>query len=182
MERDFRRVSEVGQGRERWVRRASVVVLVACMAGVSVTLGLVRQSVLSPDGRTGYHVGERTDVPAEWLGSGGTLFVFLRSDCAASQANAGLLAGIQSDIPSNIRVVAVVPARSGDGELEFAERAGFDRGRIRTADFESLRLRVVPTLLLLDREGIVQMERIGTAQTTGQAELAAELSRLAPAL
>ncbi|MCC7043405.1 MAG: hypothetical protein IT183_06060 [Acidobacteria bacterium] len=147
-----------------------------------MTLGLGRQSLLRADGRTGYHVGERTDVPAEWLGTGGTLLVFLRSDCAASQANAGLLAGIQSDIPSNISVVAVVPARSGDEEIAFAARAGFDRGRIRTADFESLRLRVVPTLLLLDREGIVQLERIGTPQTTGQAELASELSRLASTL
>jgi hypothetical protein len=157
-------------------------VLTACLAVLVVTLGLVRQSVLSVDGKTGYHVGERADLPGEWLGSGGTLFVFLRSDCAASQANAGLLAGIQSELPSDISVVAVVPTRSGDEEITFAEGAGFDRARIRTADFESLRLRVVPSLVLLDRDGIVRMERIGTAQTTGRAELTSELRRLAPAL
>ena len=168
---------------ERWVRSASVCVLVACLATVTLTTGLIRRAISSQEGKTGYRVGVRVDVPPEWLrGDGCTLLVFLRSDCLASQTSAGLLPQMRREIPVGIEVVAVVSTRGGDREVAFAESAGFERAHVRTANFDLLRLQAVPALLLLDRNGVVKMERLGTSQQTGRVDLAAELSRLAPAL
>lgn len=154
---------------EQWVRGASLLVVAACLVAVCATAGAVRRAVLNEDGRTGYWVGDRVDLPLEWFrGSGATLLVFLRSECPASQALASLLPQMRHDVPAGVEVMAVVSGRSGDTDVAFAEAAGFERQQIRTVDFESLHLRVVPTLLLIDRNGVVKMERIGAPPQAGQ--------------
>lgn len=167
---------------ERWIRVVSALVLAACLTVVGVTVGAVRRSVVSPDGRTGYHVGDQVDVPTEWFrGAGSTLLVFLRSDCPASQALVKLLPEMRRDVPAGIDVVAVVSARAAEKEIAFAEAAGFGRQQIRTVDFQSLHLKLVPTLLLTGRDGVVKMERLGTSQRQGEIDLPSELSRLVAA-
>jgi hypothetical protein len=145
---------------ERRARGVSLVLLAACLLTLASTAVGVRIALLDHDGRTGYHVGERVDLPADWFrGDSLTLLVFVRSDCSASRLAVDRLVDARRTLPQGIRLVAVVGDRTD--ELNFALAAGFERSSIRTADFAALRLRRVPSLLLVDSEGVVQIERLG---------------------
>lgn len=164
---------------DRRIRQASLLLAGVCLLVVGLTATALRLAVSDPDGRTGYVVGDRVDLPADWFeGTDDTLLVFLRSDCAASQAFAVLLPELRSRIPDRVQVLAVVSDASPAREASFAESAGFERTAVRMADFESLQLRVVPTLVLVDRHGQVKAERLGTSLGAGRVDLLAELSGL----
>ena len=161
-------------------RRVSMALLCGCALLVGLTLVGVGRASADRTGVTGYLQGEPVDLPSEWFsgtGRGDTLFVFLRSDCAASQAFVAALSELRSALPVGVALRAVVSDEVPDREIAFAETAGFGRASILTVDFSSLRLRVVPSLVLVGSTGVVKMERLGAGD--GRVDALATLPRVA---
>jgi hypothetical protein len=166
---------------DSWIRRGSLAILGSCVLVVALTLAGIARAADDESGATGYRVNELVDVPADWFrGRQNTLLVFLRSDCAASQAVAARLRAVRADLPINVQMVAVVSDAS-EREIAFAESAGFQRSETRTVDFHTLRLRVVPAVVLVDVVGSVKGESLATPRGVGEDETVAfrELSSLA---
>lgn len=164
---------------DRRIRQASLLLAGMCLLVVGLTATALGLAVSNRDGRTGYVVGDHVDLPPDWFGgTDSTLLVFLRSDCAASQALAVMLPELRAQIPDGVQMLAVVSDASPAREASFAESAGFERTAVRMADFESLQLRVVPTLVLVDRHGQVKAERLGTLRGAERVDILAELSEL----
>ena len=160
---------------DRWIARASVAVVLGSVLVVAVTLASLGRAVERQGGLTGYRVGDVVDLPLGWFRtSGQTLVVFLRSDCPASQSLAAAMPDLLRRLPVGVAVLAVVSDTLPERELAFAQAAGFEPQSIRTAPFHRLKLRRVPTLALIDRDGRVTMARL-----PDETEVLAETSSLA---
>lgn len=144
-------------------RRVSFGVVAICATVLITTLAAV--SYRSTGGTavgTGYNIGEQLDVAHNWNSAGPeTLVFFLRSDCPASAEMARHLADLFSAGGLSGHVRAVVSDALRDRETAFATAAGFERSAIEFVDFRRLRLQVVPSLVVVDREGRVKLERAG---------------------
>ncbi|ODS57014.1 MAG: hypothetical protein ABS36_05805 [Acidobacteria bacterium SCN 69-37] len=152
----------------RWIRRLSLALCVICVLAVAGTAVALRRTASDTSGASGYRVGDRIDLPAEWFaGAASTTVVFMRSDCSASQALAERLAEGRPRIASGARVLAVVPGTSTQ-EIDFAVEAGFDRAAVRTAEFQQMKLRVVPAVVTVDAAGTVTREALALAGADGQ--------------
>lgn len=164
------------------VRRVSFVLLGACLLVLAVTLAGIGRASSDRNGLTGYRTGEVVDVARD--GNGGadrpSLLVFLRSDCAASQMLVASLSELKAALPGGVEMLAVVSREGADREVAFAEAAGFARAAVVTADFRALRLRVVPSLVLVDGAGVVRFERLGAG--SGWSDALAGLPRAANGL
>jgi hypothetical protein len=138
---------------------------------VALTALLVSRSSAGPDGATGYRIGDPIDFLGVTEGSRReTLYVFLSSDCGASQSIVAGLKAALADLEHRVGVVAVV-GRAAPSELLFAESAGFGAERVRVVDFRTLQLRVVPSLVLVGSDGRVKMERVATTLLGPDAEV-----------
>lgn len=143
-------------------RRASFGGLAICATVLITTLAAVSyQSAYAVVG-TGYNIGEELDVAREWNGTEpDTLVFFLRSDCLASAEVARNLANRFSAGALSAPVRVVVSDAFRDRETAFATAAGFDLSAIHFTDFGHLKLQLVPSLVVVDREGRVTFERAG---------------------
>jgi hypothetical protein len=157
------------------VRRTSLTVLCLCVFLVGLTLAGVGLASVDRTGFTGYRQGEVVDLPSDsFVGRGDTLLVFLRSDCAASQALVASLSDVRASLPAGVRLRAVVSNDVAHSESTFAAAAGFERSSIVSVDFRALRLRVVPSLVLVNHSGVVKLERVGAG--AGRHEALAAMS------
>jgi hypothetical protein len=151
---------------DRRVRLVSCGVLVACVSLIAVTATALAWKSQGNGVVSGYEVGGQIDVPSDWLAEDRpTLLVFLRSGCAASRRFLAELAS-RSDLGgfnTPTRLVLPVTETLAESDIELAGAAGFETPAIRTVDFSALRLKVVPSLVLVGRDGRVMQESGGTA-------------------
>lgn len=126
-----------------------------------------------PPGPT-YVVGDRIDLPETIHESSPlTLLLFTRAGCGACQAAksafARLVVGLR-DRPS-VRTLMIVREGSEPEEREYLRAIGLDENRLVGVDFRNLRLRRVPTMVLVDRRGEVRYSLEGAPTALNQEEL-----------
>lgn len=145
------------------LRRIATAAALACVAVVAVTIAAVAfpslrsRLGLVPSTPPSYRVGERIDVPARFYEEAPhTLFVFVRSNCAACQSAKPALERIADTFRQAMTPVLVIStgARATDG-IGYAAEIGVERTSVLALDVSTLRLRVVPTIVLVNRAGEV---------------------------
>jgi len=119
-------------------------------------------------------VGERIDLPATIHESFPlTLLLFTRAGCGACQtaqpAFASLVGGLRDR--SSIRTLMIVREGTEPEEREYLRAIGLDEDRLIGVDFRNLRLRRVPTMVLVDRHGEVRYSLEGVPTALNQEEL-----------
>lgn len=98
--------------------------------------------------------------------------MFVRSDCSACQGSAPVfrkIAGRLSDTPTPMYLITS-GARSDD-EARFTQQVGIAADRLVMLNFSSLRLQVVPTLVVVDQQGTVIYASEGPPSDQQQEEL-----------
>jgi hypothetical protein len=108
----------------------------------------------------GYSIGEVVDLPPSWLSTSGfTAVLFLRHSCPSCQAASPHLQHlIRQARTGSVSVIAVIGHSAASQDREFARDLGVPDQQVREADVRRLRVRTVPTLLLVAPGGqIVQL-------------------------
>lgn len=165
--------------RDRYLPRIAIGFI--CLALVSVsTTAMVgwwqsRSAALKP----AYALGETLDVPPSlYAGAEQTLVIFVRESCSVCRAEADGLAKIAAtlkELPSPLPTVVVTG--SNDVEADSAFARSFGQIRHEHVAFSRLKLQVVPTIVLVDRQGTVLYAREGRSKTT---DVIGELMRRIP--
>ena len=171
---------------DRLIDRAAIgasIVLLAIFAGTLGTLIWPRISGavgIQPKPQLAYETGTAIDTPPEWYqGAPYTLLLFARASCTACQSAEPFFKRLIHDIGSTIRVVLVTSAGEADQDAKYARDLGLASQAIRTAT-PGLKVRVTPTLVLVDRQGTVVETWEGVGPPDKQTQIAESLtSRLA---
>jgi thiol-disulfide isomerase/thioredoxin len=133
---------------------------------------------------TSYTVGERVDVPASvYESSRVTLLIFARSTCSACQSAKPAFAAIamQVDAIPEAGVRVVTSSSGGRDERAYARDLGLTDTQFVTISFDGLRLKVVPTVILVDQRGVVRFTSEGVPSAAQRDELLAAARALASA-
>lgn len=176
-----------------WIR-------LAAMATVGTSSLVLLGSVLllrSPDlraavgterggGKAGYLVGDIVDVPSEFFSDAQfTVLIFANSTCGACQANAPLYARLTAELKDPSSRVRLVGLQSDRGLGDYASRTGVVAERVTALSepaLDALKLRAVPTVLLVNRKGTILLESVGRKETVeGEQFLEALRTRVATA-
>jgi len=162
-----------------WGRLATGVTI-ACALVLAGTLALffspalrARLGLGAPVGPA-YVAGDRIDLPAELYGATpATLFIFARSTCSSCQRAQPVLAAAVHALRATPGVaIRLVPTRAPDAdELGYARAIGLREADVTPVTMAQLRLRVVPTVVLVDREGRIRFSVEGVLSETQEAEL-----------
>jgi len=164
---------------DRLIRRLSTVGIVVCVAAVALTVAsLAFPSLRSrlgfqPKRLPSYSAGERIDLPKDFYASSRlTLIVFARSTCGACQAAQPKLAAIASELAgSSIPTVLVTSGAASEQERSFATAMGIDDRHVVPFDLSTLRLQVVPTVVLVNTQGDVLFAMEGIPSDEQQQQL-----------
>jgi hypothetical protein len=133
---------------------------------------------------TAYVVGQSIDVPSHWYhGSRLTLIMFARGSCQGCEKSIPVVSNVVAELRRHAGIRLVLAA-TGD-ELPVTKtlgaRLGFSEPEIiplPVADQQRMKLRVVPTILALDRQGSIRVLAEGLQQVQ-RSGLADELIALA---
>lgn len=161
------------------VRRLATSVTLFCVALVACTLvvaafpGLRARLGLVVIETPSYAVGDQIDVPASMYDVRPlTVLLFARSTCGTCESAAptfsAMLAPVHLNQQGAIRLIST-GANQVD-ELAYARRIGLDDADMQTLDVKGLRLRLVPTLLVVDRRGVVRYASEGVPPPVQQDE------------
>jgi len=117
-----------------------------------------------------YAVGQSFDVPAiVYSTTDRTLVVFASGTCSACLKSAQALSGLFTDFrDSPTRVVLVTPATMAADQEAFVQGLGVPASQHLTMNTSGLRLKVVPTTVLVDRLGTVLYAREGLIDDAGR--------------
>jgi hypothetical protein len=120
-----------------------------------------------------YVAGDRIDVPASWYGRAPqTLIVFARASCGACQNAQPFLKALAGTVTSHGGAVMIAGHRDtpkDDGD--FAASLGLGAGTFTTFP-AGLRVRRTPTLVLVDRAGVILAAWEGVGPPEQQREIA----------
>jgi len=163
---------------DKFVGQAATAVTVGCVAVVAITVSVLavpslRAKLGFPASPTSYAVGERVDVPAAlYQGSSPTLLVFARNSCSACQRGKPVFARVTRELrDQSVNVVVVTSQAHREDEIPYARDLGLDEGHVIGIDLSSLRLKVVPTLVLVDGQGQVRFTSEGVISPTQEQDL-----------
>jgi hypothetical protein len=129
---------------------ATIIVLVT--PSIRATLGL------TPSIQPGYVQGDRIDVPARvYESSPYTVIVFARSNCPVCQRVKPWLAQMTASVQRQTaaRVVMVATNAGLDEEVAFGREIGLGQEQVVLLPSQALRVKLVPTVVLVDRRGEV---------------------------
>jgi hypothetical protein len=164
--------------------RLTVAAAVASLVLVAVTaIVLARPDLRDAMGlgpAPAYAAHSRIDVPPEvYRTSPYTLVVFARSTCAVCRSSVPFLATlVRKAAASGVAVRLMSSAPVAPDERAFAETWGLDPAAIIGVDLRSMRVKHVPTVVLVDREGEIHFAREGAIPAAAQDELLNRLSSL----
>ena len=150
--------------------------MLAAKPGLRAKLGLGPRATLS------YAVGDRIDVPASVYDAAPvTILLFARSTCGVCQRAAPTFAAMFGSARANPRssIRLISNGASHEDEVSYAHRVGLGEADMRAVDVTPLRLRLVPTLVLLDRQGTVRYASEGVPTAAQQDEFARVLKTMA---
>lgn len=164
------------------MRRAVRFVVTALAATLTATLILAS----SPDLRRhasgiasspgGYRVGASIDVPARYYtGKEKTVIIFARHNCPACKSAAPMIRDLIIHARESAGTSTVFLATTNDAleEQAFAASIGIPALGVAVASewySSSARLRAVPTVVVVDRAGIIQFVHVGAAEPDGTRE------------
>jgi hypothetical protein len=103
-----------------------------------------------------YDEGDRIDVPSPlYARSDVTALLFVRSNCAVCQDTKPLYAEVIRELRTlpGAAILAVIRRPVQGEDTAYAAELGLDATEYAAIDFTSLRLRRVPTLVIVDRTG-----------------------------
>jgi len=125
-----------------------------------------------------YRVGDRVDVVSSlYASSPRTLLLFARSNCAACQRSEPFhQAAIAAAQQAHTTVALLTPTADPEGEATYAARLGLTRDQVHHIEPGSIRLRTVPTLMLVDSEGRIHDVWFGAADAATEATVLARLA------
>lgn len=167
---------------DRALRFGAGAVIVALLAIVSLTSLVLsnpswRERARRQLGWMAYfEVGSASDLPAEWhQGAKPTVVIFVSGTCQACQQSAPFHRYLRSSAgAAGLRVVTALTSMSDDPSAYAATESLSDRD---VAKFDSTgsRLRVVPTILIVDRNGDVLEKKEGVLPEAEQHALTARV-------
>jgi thioredoxin-related protein len=163
--------------------RVAIALAVAAVAIVGATAILIARPDLRARfglAREAYAVDQVVDVPhAIYDSSSYTLLIFARSTCEVCQRSAGFLrrlAGETAVAGGTVRLVSSTPVV--ESELAFARGLGLVDGQVAPVDLRTLRLRRVPTIVLVDRHGAIHYALEGAVPASDQEDVIKRLISL----
>jgi len=162
--------------RARRVALAVMVGSVLVLAGTGVvgwTPALAKKLGWSPAATASYVRGEIIDVPrAVFERDEHTLVVFASSTCGACVRSRGAFRAVASDLRgSATRLVLLTPASMRSCQQAFAGARGLEANEHLAIDLSKLRVRSLPTVVLVDRTGRVLYAKEGLIDSEGQAAI-----------
>ena len=165
--------------RDALLGRVALLFAAACVSVVAATvlmfaLPAVRDYLSGRPSSIAYVEGDVIDLHRSTYGSNAnTVFLFSRSSCAACQASKPVMTAIVADLARlpDVHVVLVTGGGSPEEERVFAVELGIDSSDIHPIDLTGLRVRVVPTMVLVDRTGRILMAREGRLTETDRIDI-----------
>jgi hypothetical protein len=119
---------------------------------------------------TAYTVGEPSGVPVAWhIDTPYTLILFARSTCAACERSKPLHQRLITDNASraDLRVMLATPDPLAR-ELDYGRALGLADARVIHIETPTVKVKTVPTLLLVNRYGVVVATREGVLDDAEQ--------------
>ena len=162
---------------ERFIARFAVLLAVACVTVVGATVLAVRSPALRTHLGLGrppaYRVDAQIDVPDRlYRSSSHTLFIFARSSCAACQAAKPTFAALADRLRrASSDVVLITGGADARDEAAYASDLGLDASHLVPMNLSALRVKLVPTLVLVDQGGRVVYSIEGVPTDADQARL-----------
>ena len=162
---------------ESLIARSAVALIVSAVAVLGATAGIGFWQARVSATSVSYEPGRAIDVPADlFSGAERTLLVFVRESCAVCQAEAPNIARVASSLKAQA-VPTVVLTGSSEAKAEQLFAGQFGNVRHEHLAFSTLRVKTVPTLVLVDRQGTVLFSQEGRSKTVNVME---ELIRRIP--
>jgi thioredoxin-related protein len=112
----------------------------------------------------------------DWSQSDRTLLLALSTTCRFCAESAPLYQRLQQDKPKNVRLLAVLP-QSIDDSQKYLTKLGLNVPEVAQAPLISIGVRATPTLILIDKNGIVNKSWVGKLPDAEAAKVLAELSQ-----
>lgn len=148
--------------RDVVIRRIATAVALACAATVALTIAAAAHPTirarlgLVPVRVPAYRAGERIDAPPRvYTSSPLTVLLFIRGNCPTCQRSQPVFKSLADRLAATpARMVLVTDTRRPE-DAAYASAIGIDSSGVAPLDFSALRLKSVPTLVLVDREGRV---------------------------
>jgi hypothetical protein len=165
------------------VGRASLIISWCAVTVVVMSVLLLQMPRLAswlgagPD-PVAYDRGDRIDLPPElYAASDFTALLFVRSDCVVCQETKTLYAEVVRELKTvpGAGILAVIGAPRRDDDTSYAEELGLDATESASVEFTSLRLRRVPTLVIVDRAGSIIRSWEGAPPLAEQHDFAASV-------
>ena len=166
-----------GVGRVAFWATAISVVVVAFTAALVVFPDLRTVFGVGAPRAHGYAVGDRIDLPdTSFSGVDSTMAIFVRGSCAACGSAAPLFRRLVAETrDQGARILFVIGSSAVQRDREFIQQLGAEH--VLELDFGRLRLKSVPTIVVVDREGII---RFVTSGVVAPEDLAAARRLLDP--
>ena len=174
---------------ESLIGRVAIGVTIGCVALVAVTASAlavpaVRSKLSFVFGDSAaYRAGDKVDLPSEFYSASPlTLVIFARSGCGACQQSKPSFVAIVNELRSSsaARVTMATASPQAETEVAYGQSLGLEASAVVATKLDVLRLQVVPTLLLLDREGRVRYASEGVPSAAQQQELLSAVKALQP--
>lgn len=154
------------------LRRITSLILLTCAVVTSLTIAALakprierRLGLVPAEGRS-YRPNDLIDLPASlFSGADRTVLIFARSGCGACRrAKPDLQALVTGLRARQVPVSVVTSTAFRKEELDFAAEIGVDADHVYLTDLTKLRLKVVPSVLVVDRRGRVLLARENTSE------------------
>ena len=154
--------------------------IVVAIAIVIVAAAVVKRYVFSPSPVSSPRItkGERLDVPnVDWEQNEKTLVFFLIKDCPYCQSIAPLYRQLIADASErNVKVLAILPNSMKEAR-EYVQLLELPIANVQTGSLASYKIPGAPSVLFVDKEGIVKSAWLG-AMPDREQEMRDDLRRL----
>lgn len=106
----------------------------------------------------------------DWQKNNQTLLLVLSNTCHFCSESAPFYQQLMKERESNTRIIAVLPQSISDGR-DYLNRLGVTVDGIKQASLSSIGVRATPTLILVDRNGVVVESWVGKLPNTEEAKV-----------
>lgn len=121
-------------------------------------------------------IGTKISVPGvNWSQSPRTVLLALSTSCHFCSESAPFYQRLQQQKPNDVRIIAVLPQSPANGQ-NYLESLGVSVSEVFQAPLASISVSGTPTMMLIDRNGIVKDSWIGKLGDDRQAEIITALN------
>jgi thioredoxin-related protein len=163
------------------VGAAAAAILLVLLTTVALAVPGVRTALGFERARgTGYAVGQRVDlVPPGSESRRHTLLIFARHDCGACQQSKSAFADLVRDLrEQGVDTVIVTNQHQRPSQVAYGQELGVREERVLSLDLSTLKVQLVPSIVLVDRAGTVVYARAGALAHDDRAAVARTLGTL----